>query len=218
MLFRPTTENKEQGMTETYLNEVTERLLKIADVAYTAGCGLNTSNPWGAVTTYPPSWLQIYVKEGYQEIDPVLGFMSKGSGAINWRDLQGDEASLAVMERAKEFGLNNGTVYSNTVQGLKCSVSVCHTKEALDEDEIALLREYTTIYGTVKGRIGTTPRDEQCLRYLELQASGASPSDVQSLLQVSARSVAELKKDAILAMEADTLPQAISKAMDANLI
>ena len=117
MLFRPTTEKKEQGMTETYLNEVTKRLLEIADVAYTAGCGLNTSNPWGAVTTYPPSWLQIYVKEGYQAIDPVLGFMSKGSGVISWRDLQGDEAALAVMERAKEFGLNNGTVYSNTVQG-----------------------------------------------------------------------------------------------------
>ena len=97
-------------------------------------------------------------------------------------------------------------------------MSVCHTKEKLDDVEIAVLREYTTVYGTVKGRIGTTPRDEQCLRYLELQASGASPADVQSVLQVSARSVAELKKDAILAMEAETLPQAISKAMDANLI
>ncbi len=205
-------------MTETYLIEVTRRLLEVADVAYTAGCGLNTSNPWGAVTTYPSSWLQIYVKEGYQAVDPVLMFMSKGNGAINWRDLQGDETSLAVMDRAKEFGLTNGTVYSNTVRGLKCSVSVCHEKETLDADEIALLREYTTIYSTVKERVGNTPRDELCLRYLDLQASGASPKDVQSVLNVSARSVAELKKDAIHSMEAHSLPQAISTAMDANLI
>jgi|GEM_PF-6208281 len=205
-------------MTDSYLNEVIERLLEIADVAYTAGCGLNTSNPWGAVTTYPPSWLQVYVKEGYQGRDPVLMFMSKGSGVINWRDLQGDDASLAVMERAKEFGLHNGTVYSNPAQGLKCSVSVCHKKETLDADEIAVLKEYTTVYGTMKDRIGNPPRDEQCLRYLDLQASGASPKDVQQKLQISARSVAELKKDAILSMEAQSLPQAISKAMDANLI
>lgn len=218
MLFRNTAEHKEQGMTDSYLNEVTKRLLEIADVAYTAGCGLNTSNPWGAVTTYPPSWLQIYVKEGYQSIDPVLMFMSKGSGVINWCDLQGDEASLAIMERAKEFGLHNGTVYSNTVQGLKCSVSVCHKKETLDEAEIAVLREYTTVYGTMKRRVGTPPRDEQCLRYLDLQANGASAKDVQQVMQISVRSIAELKKDAILSMEAQSLPQAISKAMDAKLI
>ena len=205
-------------MTESYLSEVTKRLLEIADVAYTAGCGLNTSNPWGAVTTYPPSWLQIYVKEGYQSIDPVLMFMSKGSGVINWRDLQGDDASLAVMERAKEFGLNHGTVYSNLSQGLKCSVSVCHSKETLSDAEVDVLKEYTTVYGTMKGRIGTPPRDEQCLRYLDLQANGATAKDVQSKLQISARSVAELKKDAILSMEAQSLPQAISKAMDATLI
>ena len=205
-------------MTDSYLNEVIRRLLDIADVAYTAGCGLNTSNPWGAVTTYPPSWLQIYVKEGYQSIDPVLMFMSKGNGVINWRDLQGDDASLAVMERAKEFGLNNGTVYANTVQGLKCSVSVCHKKETLNDAEIAVLKEYTTVYGAMKARIGTAPRDEQCLRYLDLQANGASSKDVQQTLGISARSIAELKKDAILSMEANSLPQAISKAMDANLI
>jgi len=218
MLFRHTTERKEQGMTDSYVNEVTKRLLQIADVAYTAGCGLNTSNPWGAVTTYPPTWLQVYVREGYQSIDPVLMFMSKGRGAINWRDLQGDDQSLAVMEHAKEFGLHNGTVYSNPAQGLKCSVSVCHHKETLDDDELAVLKEYTTIYGTTKRRIGTPPRDELCLRYLDLQANGASPSDVQKVLNVSARSVAELKKDAILSMEAKSLPQAISIAMDANLI
>lgn len=205
-------------MTETYLNEVTKRLLEVADVAYTAGCGLNTSNPWGAVTNYPASWLQIYVKEGYQQIDPVLNFMSKGKGAINWRDLKGDENSLAVMERAKEFGLANGTVYANTVQGVKCSVSVCHEKETLTEEEIAVLREYTTIYSVVKERPGSTPRDELCLKYLELQASGASPKEVQSVMSISVRSVAELKKDAILAMDAQSLPQAISTAMDANLI
>jgi len=205
-------------MTDSYLNEATKRLLEIADVAYTAGCGLNTSIPWGAVTTYPPSWLQIYVKEGYQAIDPILMFMSKGSGVINWRDLQGDDASLAVMEHAKEFGLHHGTVFSNSVQGLKCSVSVCHQKESLNDEEVAVLQEYTTVYGTLKGRIGNTPRDEQCLRYLDLQANGASASDVQQLLQISSRSIAELKKDAILSMEAKSLPQAISKAMDANLI
>lgn len=205
-------------MTESYLNEVTRRLLEIADVAYTAGCGLNTSNPWGAVTTYPPAWLQTYVKEGYQSIDPVLMFMSKGRGAINWRDLQGDDKSLAVMERAKEFGLANGTVYSNPAQGLKCSVSVCHRKETLNDEEIAVLKEYTTIYGTIKQRIGTAPRDELCLKYLDLQASGASAKDVQQVLQISARSVAELKKDAILSVDARSLPEAISTAMDANLI
>lgn len=218
MLSRDQRDKKEQGMNESYLNEVTQRLLELADVAYTAGCGLNTSNPWGAVTTYPSSWLQIYVKEGYQGIDPVLEFMSKGTGAINWGDLQGSSASLAVMDRAKEFGLEHGTVYSNTLQGLKCSVSVCHTKEKLDDAEIAVLREYTTVYGTMKSRTGTPPRDEQCLRYLDLQAGGASPAEVQSVLGVSGRSIAELKKDAILSMDARSLPQAISTAMNANLI
>lgn len=205
-------------MTDSYLNEVTKRLLDIADVAYTAGCGLNTSNPWGAVTTYPPAWLQIYVKEGYQSIDPVLMFMSKGRGAINWRDLQGDDKSLAVMDRAKEFNLNNGTVYSNPAQGSKCSVSLCHLKETLDDDEIAVLKEYTIVYGAMKRRIGTAPRDELCLKYLDLQANGATQSEVQQVLNVSVRSVAELKKDAILSMEAKSLPHAISIAMDANLI
>ncbi len=218
MLSRNKRDKKEQGMNGSYLDEVTQRLLEVADVAYTAGCGLNTSNPWGAVTTYPSSWLQVYVKEGYQSIDPVLEFMSKGSGAINWRDLQGSTASLAVMDRAKEFGLEYGTVYSNTLQGLKCSVSVCHKKQELDAGEIAVLREYTTVYGTMKLRAGTPPRDEQCLRYLDLQAGGASPVEVQSILGVSGRSVAELKKDAILSMDARSLPQAISTAMNANLI
>ncbi len=205
-------------MTDSYLNEVTRRLSDIADVAYTAGCGLNTSNPWGAVTTYPPAWLQIYVKEGYQSIDPVLMFMSKGRGAINWRDLQGDEKSLAVMERAKEFGLNYGTVYSNPAQGLKCSVSLCHNKAVLDEDDIDVLKEYTVVYGAMKRRVGTAPRDELCLRYLDLQAHGATQSEVQQVLNVSVRSIAEIKKDAIISMDAQSLPHAISIAMDANLI
>ncbi len=205
-------------MADNYLNEVTRRLVEIADVAYVAGCGLNTSNPWGAITTFPPAWLQVYVREGYQEIDPVLFFMINGSGAINWRDLQGTEKSLGVMEHAKEFGLVNGTVFSNSIRGLKCSVSISHNKENLSEDEIAVLREYTIVYGTINQRGGNPPRDEQCLRYLDLQASGASTKEVQDVLQISARSVAELKKDAIASMKAVSLPHAISTAMDANMI
>jgi len=83
-------------MTDNYLNEVTKRLLDIADVAYTAGCGLNTSNPWGAVTTYPPAWLQIYVKEGYQSIDPVLMFILEPSS--------GSKMFGELMSRKRDLG------------------------------------------------------------------------------------------------------------------
>lgn len=209
---------KSRGMTKSYLDQATERLLGVADIAFTAGCGLNTSASWGPNTTFPADWVRTYMMEGYQSIDPVLKYSCEGRGPINWRDLPTDDANRIVLEHAKEFGLRNGTVFANIVQGLKCSISVCHSKETLDDAEIAVLEEYTVIYATMTPRKSVPPKDETRLRYLDLQSNGATGEQIQNCLKLSARSLAELKKDAVAETSTRNLPHAIYSAMSANLI
>lgn len=205
-------------MVGTILEEVTQQLLGIADIAYTAGCGLNTSEPWGAVTTYPPEWIQAYVREGYQANDPLLAYMCKGRGAVNWSDVPLDDNTRPMMEHARRLGLPHGTVYANALQGSKCSVSVCHSKSVLDPEEIEVLKRFTTVYAMHHPRPNKAPRDEQHIQYLFLASNGASSVEMQHALGVSYRSLGILKKDAIDAMEAKTLPHAITTAIEANLI
>lgn len=205
-------------MTKTYLDEVTQQLLQVADVAWTVGCGLNTSKSWAHSSNMPMAWLNVYVRNRYELDDPVLKFTCEGRGACNWRDLPMTDKAQAVMEDAKGYGLKNGTVFANLVGGVKCSVSACHTKESLTEDEIDILEEFTIVYGTMNKRKGNPPRDELHLRYLDLQANGAPPNQAQMSLGLSARSIAELKKDAIAEIGANGLPDAISAAMVANRI
>jgi len=205
-------------MTETYLSGITRHLEQVADVAYSVGCGLNTSASWQPKSTFPIDWIKVYMERGYQKIDPVIKFSCEGRGALNWRDLPSTEESRKFLEHSGEFGLKNGTVFASVVQGLKCSVSVCHSKETLTDAEIEILQEYTIAYGSMYPRKNASPRDEVRLKYLNLQGNGASGSQIQTALGLSARSLAELKKDAVAEMSAKSLPQAISSAMSANLI
>lgn len=205
-------------MVETLLESATRDVVAIADIAYTAGCGLNTSTPWGAVTTYPAEWIQVYVREGYQSNDPLLAYMCKGRGAINWAEVPLDDNTRPMMDHSRQFGLLNGTVFANCIQGTKCSVSVCHTKPKLDSEEIALLERYTVALAASKPRPGTSPRDELVLKFLFLSANGAANAEIQEDLGISYRALGALKKESIEMMDARTLPHAITKAIEANLI
>lgn len=206
------------GMDGTLLDSVRRDVEAIADIAFTAGCGLNTSNPWGAVTTYPPEWIQIYVREGYQSRDPLLAYMCKGRGAISWADVPLDDSTRPMMEHAHRAGLPGGTVFANCLQGNKCSVSVCHSKQTLNDEEIEVLERFTTVYAMSTPRPGKPPRDEEYLHYLFLAANGASTAEMQSVLDLSYRGLGVLKKESIDAMGAKTLTQAITNAIEANFI
>lgn len=205
-------------MTGTLRDAMNARLQAIADVAYTAGCGLNTSNPWGAVTTYPPAWLQQYVQKGYQGKDPVLAFMCSGRGAVKWSDLEMNDEQKGIMEEARGFGLEYGTVFANVVEGRKCSVSVCHSKPELDPTEIAVLEKFTLVYGLTTPRKNEPPEDETNLRYLDLVSNGATQQELQAALGLSSRAIATVKKRAIEALNCRTLPHAVATAITANLI
>jgi len=67
-------------------------------------------------------------------------------------------------------------------------------------------------------RPGQPPKDELHLKYLFLAANGASNDQMQANLGISYRSLGVIKKDAVETMRAQTLPHAITIAVEANLI
>ncbi|OYX41858.1 MAG: hypothetical protein B7Z02_14155 [Rhodobacterales bacterium 32-67-9] len=84
--------------------------------------------------SYAKDWLDTYSREGLVLHDPVVRWGFENEGTIRWRDLA-DPAG--VMTRAREFGLNHGTVIALARNGKRSMAGFSRSDRDMTDDEIA---------------------------------------------------------------------------------
>ena len=194
------------------------RLTAIADKGFALVLGLGTSGPRNGMTTYPVEWTTKYVQEGMMNNDPVLAWMAQNSGHVRWRDVGDTPEAAAEMEKAREFGLEHGTIISLFYAGEKISVSLCHSKEELTESEI---REAGAALVSLAHMSPPDTRSQPAAKeliYLQKVSEGLSDQEIADELNLSLRAVRERKKKAVTEMEANNILHAVAKAKDAGFV
>lgn len=200
----------------TFESEILDVLAKEADLGYafSIGIGQNTSIR-KSVTTFPNEWLAVMVKEGHFENDPVLLWASGQTGTIAWRDVPVTEKSAAVMERAKDFGLINGTSISIVYAGEKSALSLCHTAVNLDSQQIANCE--AALYAL--SHLNPPPEtNDKTPIIMDMLCQGLSDKDISDKVGLGIRSVREKKKQILDKLKAKTIAHAVSIYKQTGLI
>lgn len=194
------------------------RLSLIADKGYALVLGLGAAGPRNGLTTYPPEWTERYVREGMMNNDPVLAWMAQNSGHTTWSEVTKTPEAKAEMSKAREYGLEHGTIISLFYAGEKISISLCHSKPTLEPSEI---REAGAALVTLAHM---SPPDARAapaakeLIYLRLVSQGLTDQDIADELSLSLRAVRERKKKAVAELEANNIVHAVAKAKDAGFV
>jgi DNA-binding CsgD family transcriptional regulator len=140
--------------------EVKEALLRIQDLlGFTRVIGgIASLNPDGAFRrfsnivngSYPDEWLQLYLRNGYMEIDPVFQSALVNQGTQHWQDVYASgtsEKHKEFVEAASEFGLVDGITTGTVDPACKVAsfFSVASSKE-IDASRYVPLVEYLGYY------------------------------------------------------------------------
>lgn len=194
------------------------RLSAIADKGFALVLGLGAAGPRNGLTTYPEEWTARYVQEGMMNNDPVLAWMAQNAGHTTWREVTNSPEAEREMAKAREYGLEHGTIISLFYAGEKISVSLCHSKAELSPSEI---REAGAALVTLAHM---SPPDERALPaakeliYLRKVSEGMSDQEIADELSLSLRAVRERKKKAVAEMDANNILHAVAKAKDAGFV
>lgn len=194
------------------------RLSEIADIGFALVLGLGTSGPRNAITTYPEAWTEIYMREGMMFNDPVLNWVAHNSGHIEWKNMPVTPEGARDMEKAREFGLINGTGISLFFSGEKISVSLCHSRPSLTSTEIREATAALIAIAHMSPPDSTKAPAAKELIYLQKASEGLSDQEIADELSLSLRAVRERKKKAVSEMNANNILHAVAKAKDAGFV
>lgn len=157
-----------------------------------------------AISGYPPKWRELYEKNKYIQIDPVIQHCFVHRVPIIWDEIE--RSSIVVrnfFEQAESFGLRHGL--SAPIGGARSEVGLFSLarEEAVPADKgerVWLMQQaswFASAIYTADRRINLakledrparslTPREKDCLR---LTAQGMTSGDIATLLDISRSTV-----------------------------
>jgi len=188
-------------------------LEEIADQGYTVVLGAFGSPNACIVTTYPEEWRRKYLAERLYEVDPVIAWSMKNFGISGWDELPVNRAGKNFMKMAREFGLSNGTVVVTQVFGRRCFVSLAHSKLALTNDEINVVRTALTVVASLSQGASTVRLSTDTVALADYLASGMSDQEIATVTGVSDRTIRSRKRELIDQTKSRTLIEAVCRSM-----
>lgn len=194
----------------------------------TTGLDVKTFN------TYPPEWQDLYLKNRYSRIDPVVTDAKRRMRFFSWsasdwpkRDLGADEKLFR--SQALDFGLRAGiTVPVEGAYGSILMLTFATSKDAVDLSAIgdvqraerAALAVHYRLQMIAKAELKfselhLTPTEASCLAWI---AGGKSMIEIAYTLNSTHRTVQHHLDQARKKLGASRLPHAVSIAKDHGLI
>ncbi|WP_275174800.1 autoinducer binding domain-containing protein [Bradyrhizobium sp. CSS354] len=107
------TESTHQDAAQQSMAEVAAAL-KLSCFAYLAFLR-GPGSPPNLISTYPPSWIAIYLQRGYESVDPVVRRAMRRPKPFRWglglEARNRSEAERALFEEAAKFGIRCGSTF-----------------------------------------------------------------------------------------------------------
>lgn len=185
----------------------------------------------GVLYNYPQAWMDWYLDQRYQEIDPVIQIGFSAREAFRWDQLNQHidmtPVQQRLMDESREAGLKEGlavAVHGPAGEILAMGMASSHGGVDLSPPRLAVLKlmvhEFNAAFYRIhadKGRneqVLLTPRERQVLRWL---ARGKSTPEIAIILSVdgsvTTSAVRFHIKNIYAKLEASTAAQAVAKAM-----
>lgn len=82
------------------------RLCEVYDLDHAVYATILSDGRIVGYTNYPEEWVQLYTKNRFHEIDPVIRAAAASIVPVDWREIGDDYADSEVFRMAREFGIS----------------------------------------------------------------------------------------------------------------
>ncbi len=180
--------------------------------------------------SYPTNWLENYVREGYQDHDPIIHRNHGATAPFTWSMSDYDSRELTTNQllwRAdnRSAGIETGFNIPDRQDGhLKC-ISVCGMPGKIDPDDLrtlhyagleTLLRMHELgLQSAAALTVALSPRERECLQWI---VAGKSDWEIGQILSISEKTVNTHVERAKHKMGVNTRAQVIVTALRRHLI
>jgi LuxR family quorum sensing-dependent transcriptional regulator len=179
---------------------------------------------------WPRGWFEIYTKEDYVRVDPVIRLCRNTVQPFEWSeasyDREGEPRAAEVMDRANDFRMKDG--FCLPIHGIN-GYEACFSMSGVDLDLSPRTKpalHLMTMYAferarqllnplPCRGADLLTPREREALIWA---AAGKSAADTGDILGITERTVTAHIASACQKLEATNKTQAVARAMQYKLI
>lgn len=181
---------------------------------YAAGFGFVNGLPTKMSITFDPEWLLKYQSEGLGVADPVILWGMENQGHKSWSELAKLGYSTDVFDKARNFGMENGTVIAVCQNHVRSIIGITHKEETASPELIALV--YGEMMLESSGLEMEKPEPTNGLEYLRLVTQGLTEPQVAQKLGKSVQAIRLRRKKVMRDYGALTVSQAVKNAMLRN--
>jgi len=180
------------------------------------------------VTRWPEGWYERYLKQNYNDFDPVLKYAQKSLLPFMWSDavFDKDKDPLAqmMMNDAKDFGLAvgftvptqtiRGEIYITTFGGERCEFSV---EDQLQLHLITVFAQarVSILHGATVRKPKLTPKELEVLKWCH---AGKTSSEIGQIMSIAEGTVNFHVKNICVKLDVVSRQAAIAKSIHAGLI
>ncbi|RFA25580.1 hypothetical protein CAI21_18830 [Alkalilimnicola ehrlichii] len=180
--------------------------------------------------SYSARWVNEYLKQEFQRLDPVLLFASRGEGAYGWSDAFEAVTIPGVdrfIEAANDYGLNDGFAYSyvepahHEEERVTTVCSLAMSNRSLRWGAYYALHSLVpALHIAAKGLIvaSPSPLTVREMEVLKWAAAGKTVWDIGMLLSLSESTVKFHLSNIYRKLDVTNRAQAVSRALQAGLI
>lgn len=192
----------------------------------------SSADPYRIVNvSYPVSWLELYMSEHLDKIDPVMAEHRLSFGLQYWADsYKKHEAEKKFVACAEDHGLKAGYSYGLKVEGGKRASLFSFAGRSMERSrrDCCILKRIVPHLHQALVRIAApldsppempykklSPREKEVLLWIK---EGKTTSEISSILKISERTVKFHVRDILRKVHASTRAQAVAVGLEKGLI
>ncbi|MGB7317888.1 MAG: LuxR family transcriptional regulator [Planktotalea sp.] len=216
--------------------EFTEYLGALCDqleLDYASYCAINTvSDAVQGFATYPVEWIEHYMGNGLQNLDPTIAVSARSIAPVDWSRLQRFDGFNAVFANGRDFGISDRGL-TVPIRGPYGECGLLSVTRDTSEREWALLKGniLTTLQTAAVNMHDAVMQSDKlsiALRrpvlsqreceVLQWIAAGKSQQDIGDILSISFRTVEVHLRSARSKLSALTTAQAVGRGISLGFI
>lgn len=221
---------KENGASFTeYLDTLCDQL----ELDYATYCAINTvSDTVQGFANYPSAWIEHYMGNGLQNLDPTIGISSRSIAPVDWSRFKSHAGFKDVFENGRDFGITDRGL-TVPIRGPYGECGLLSVTRDTSEREWGLLKDkiLTTLQtaavtmhdtvmtsDTLASVIRRPTLSEREIEVLQWTAAGKSQQDIGDILVISQRTVEVHLRSARSKLSALTTAQAVGRGVSMGFI
>lgn len=178
-------------------------------------------------TDYSQDWMEHYLEQSYQHVDPMIPETMRNSRPFAWDDLPVEGRQRQVLQDAKDFNLHDGmAVPIHSVRGEVAAIGLAASQKGAKPNphQLALIHAYahqfhlaytTKLESGETERITLTPKESEVLHRM---AEGKTLADIGEIMCLSEDAIRYYLKSLYRKLGVNQRTQAVIKGIRHGLL